>query len=351
MASRKKPKVVEIKPLGEWKNPPVTIERVFVAKAGQIVDWGVKLLGVPDLWKQTRGKGIKVAVLDTGAPDHPDVASAVILSKDFTGSRFGMADKNGHGTHCASIIAAQDNSIGVVGIAPEASLLAGKVLGDSGSGSSQSVANGIYWAIEQGADIISMSLGSPVPDQRIRTAVVAANQAGIYIVVAAGNEGPRQGTVGYPGRWPECISVASYNEQGQISQYSSRGPEVDIAAPGENITACYLDGQLAKLSGTSMACPAVAGVIALALSKYVAVGRDDPTMPVRPSPSQMVERLKQCAKDIDAPGFDPNSGWGLIDPAKLMEGFEPVPVPPPTPTPLQKLTIEVVGKDLSYVVR
>lgn len=336
----------------DWHLPPYTVENVFVAHS-QVVDWGVLALGVPSLWTDAAGENVTVAVLDTGNPDHPDLQGVVQLAKDFTGSQNGVRDLQGHSTHCCGIIAARDNALGVVGVAPKANLVIGKVLGDSGSGSSQSVAAGIQWAADQGVDIISMSLGSPQADSSIKAAIQYAVAKGVYVVVAAGNSGPGPNTVEYPGRWPEVIAVASTNQSGKVSSYSSRGPEVDIAAPGEQITSTYLNGTLAKLSGTSMATPFVAGIIALALSKYKKIGRDDPANPVRPTPKQMIERLQKCVTDMDSPGFDFNAGWGLIDPSKLVGGFQPTPVPPvvtpPPVTPMPPITIGtliVQGKEL-----
>ena len=103
--------------------PPFKVEKVFTSNS-QTVDWGVELVGVPNFWKYTKGKGVKVAVLDTGiAYKHPDLEGAISDMKDFTNSPSGISDMNGHGTHCAGIIAARDNSVGVIGGAPEADLL------------------------------------------------------------------------------------------------------------------------------------------------------------------------------------------------------------------------------------
>ena len=300
-----------------WKLPPYSVEQVLVAQS-QVVDWGVRALGVPELWRKTRGKGVRVAVLDTGAPDHPDLAGAVLEARDFTGSRYGSRDVQGHSTHCCGILAARDNATGVVGVAPEASLLIAKVLGDGGSGSSAAVAAGVRWAAERGADVISMSLGSQAPDESIRSAIRDAVGRNVVVVVAAGNDGPDPGSVDYPGRWPEAVAVASYNEAGRISDFSSRGAEVDVAAPGEHITSTYLNGTLAKLSGTSMATPFAAGVIALLLAARA---------PAKLSAAEVLSRIKETSADIGSPGFDPASGWGLIDPKKLV-----IDAPAATPT-------------------
>src|SRR5262249_41715073 len=125
--------------------PPFRIESVLTALA-ETVDWGLSAYHIPDHWKATRGQNIKVAILDTGIDEaHPDLAAAIDDARDFTRSRFGPVDQNGHGTHTAGTIAARQNDVGVIGVAPECRLLVGKVLGDDGSGSADLVAAGIDW--------------------------------------------------------------------------------------------------------------------------------------------------------------------------------------------------------------
>lgn len=208
---------------------------------------------------------LRVKSMGTDAPWKPRAKESIksIEVKKYSGHMYDLTVEDSHNyvangcivsnTHCCGIIAARDNALGVVGVAPKANLVIGKVLGDSGSGSSQSVAAGVKWAADQGVDIISMSLGSSQPDSSIKSAIQYAVGKGVYVVCAAGNDGPGPNTVDYPGRWPEVIAVASTNQAGQVSNYSSRGPEVDIAAPGEQIVSTYLNGTLAKLSGTCLA--------------------------------------------------------------------------------------------------
>jgi major intracellular serine protease len=126
-----------------WRLPPYSVEATFVALS-ETVDWGLANYGIPDQWRQTRGEGVRVAVLDTGVEaNHPDLAGSIDDARDFTGSRFGSEDRVGHGTHVAGTIAARQNDQGVVGVAPDCRLLVAKVLGDDGSGSGRSVAEGI----------------------------------------------------------------------------------------------------------------------------------------------------------------------------------------------------------------
>lgn len=305
------------------KLPPFTIDAMFMAMS-EVIDWSLAMTGTPDTWKQTQGEGVKVAILDTGCYlAHFDLDGAIEDAADFTGSRFGPIDKNAHGTFCAGVVAARQNDSGCVGVAPRAKLLIGKCLGDDGSGSSRMVAQSIRWAIDKKADVISMSLGSPQPSQEIHEAIKAAVAAGIHVCAAAGNSGPNPGTVEWPGKFPECITVGAINKQRQVSRFSSRGPEVCCLAPGEAVTSLGIRTPLVQMSGTSMATPFVAGVVALCVAKHKKQGGATPVN----TPKQMKEHLQKTAVDVDAPGFDPNAGWGLVSPLDVLKDATP-PVPP-----------------------
>ena len=196
----------------------------------QTPDWGHAAINVPDAWKQTRGRGARVAVLDTGVDaGHDDLRANVKRTLNTTNSST-SADRQGHGTHCAGIIAAADNDVGLVGVAPEAEIVSVKVLGDDGSGLGSWIAAGIDLAIAERVDVISMSLGSPGEDPRIKAAVTRAYAAGVIVVAAAGNDGPREGTIGYPGAQAECICVGASNRGGAVAQFSSRGARLDVVA-------------------------------------------------------------------------------------------------------------------------
>ncbi len=307
-----------------WRLPPFSIDALMLSLT-EVIDWGLVSLAVPDAWKVTRGEGIKVAVLDTGiAAQHADLKDAIDDAEDFTSSRFGWNDQNGHGTHCAGIVAARQNDDGCVGVAPKSRLLVGKVLGDEGTGQSNWIVNGINWAIRRGADVISMSLGSPHPDAAIHAAIKQAIEAEVIVICAAGNSGPGRAD-DYPGAFPEVISVAATNKNKRVSRFSSRSPTVAIAAPGEQVTSCWHQTPLATLSGTSMATPFVAGICALALAKHAKHGGGTPLE----TQEEMREHLRRSATDIEEPGRDPSSGWGLVDPTKLLDWAPPVKPPDP----------------------
>jgi len=307
-----------------FKLPPYKVEQLFVSMA-ETQDWGLKLFGIPALWSRTKGEGAVVAVLDTGAAlDHPDLKGQIVAAKDFTGSPSGPADVHGHGTHCCGIIAAAENDSGVVGVAPKARLLVGKVLGDNGSGSGLAISNGIRWAVDSGADLISMSLGSSTPDGRIQSAVRYAASKGVFVIAAAGNEGPDEGTVGYPGGFAECVCVAAIDQAKKIAKFSSRGSQVDVAAPGVDILSTYPPKNYARLSGTSMATPFVAGVVALIVAKQKAQGKK-----AIGSVDDLLTLIKKTSVDAGNPGFDSSYGWGLIDPDGLVpKDTEPTPGEP-----------------------
>jgi subtilisin family serine protease len=260
--------------------PRVVVHRVAkdtrelgtVAKAEEVperINWAQNILGIPSVWRETQGQGVRVAVLDTGIDvDHPDRAAAILDAKDFTGD--GIEDTNGHGTHCAGIIGARLNDVGFVGVAPKTKLLIGKVLGKGGRGSFEWITQGIEWAVTKKAHIISMSLGGPVSTQGLFIAVHEALVKGRCVICAAGNEGSLfQNSIGYPGRYGGVITVASHDENGNPSGFSSRGGEVDFMAPGSNIWSTYKNGGYATLSGTSMATPFVAALAALIISKHL----------------------------------------------------------------------------------
>jgi len=232
---------------------------------------GVEIIQAPEIWKDTKGKGITVAVLDTGCnTDHPDLKDRIIGGYNFTtdddGDPLRFEDYNGHGTHVSGTIAASLDNGGVTGVAPEANLLILKVLDENGSGQYDWIIQALKYAIDQKVDIISMSLGGPSDVQELHDVIIEAVNQDILIVCAAGNEGDGQDSTderGYPGCYNEVISVGAVNLELEPSGFSNSNNEVDVVAPGEKVTSTYLNGTYATLSGTSMATPHVSGALAL----------------------------------------------------------------------------------------
>jgi subtilisin family serine protease len=294
-------------------------------EAGEQTDWGVERLGASKVWARATGKGVRVAVLDTGCDlTHPDLAKGIVASKDFTGSRSGPSDVNGHGSHCCGTIGARKDGQGLIGVAPDCSLIVVKVLSDAGSGSDVGIAAGIDWATEQGADVISMSLGAAQPSGTIHEAVKRAVAKGVIVVAAAGNSGPGENTVGYPGAFAECVAVAASDDNDGIARFSSRGPQVYVTAPGVLIRSCYPGGRYAEMSGTSMATPHVAGAAALWVQASPAVAK-------AARPAAFRAAVKVASKDLLIQGRDTASGWGLLDADKLVPAGG---MPPQPGTPL-----------------
>jgi major intracellular serine protease len=245
----------------------------FITEVEEVteVPKGVEMIHAPAFWEKSEGQGITVAILDTGCDvTHPDLKDRIVGGRNFTNDDKGnigiFRDYNGHGTHVAGTIAASRNQTGVVGVAPEANLLIVKVLDRNGSGQYEWIINGINYAIEQKVDIISMSLGGPEDVSELHEVIQKAVATNILVVCAAGNEGDGQDSteeLAYPGSYNEVISVGSINLERQISDFSNSNKEVDLVAPGENILSTFLNGKYAKLSGTSMATPHVAGALAI----------------------------------------------------------------------------------------
>ena len=232
---------------------------------------GVALIQAPRIWNETKGKGITIAVLDTGCDtSHSDLQKQIVGGRNFTdddGSNPDIfLDYNGHGTHVAGTIAARQNDDGVIGVAPEASLLIVKVLNKNGSGQYDWIIDGIHYAIEQKVDIISMSLGGPNDMPELHQAIKKAIANNILVVCAAGNEGDGDDATdefGYPGCYNEVISVGAISLERRSSKFTNSHNEIDLVAPGEKIISTYLNGKYATLSGTSMAAPHVSGALAL----------------------------------------------------------------------------------------
>ncbi len=302
---------------GIERNPRVRyVEPNFELHAheDQVVPWGItRVFGNEDYpfstWStaETKGAGISVGVIDTGVDlDHPDLPRVASGTHFYTaGFRLrqdsNYDDDNGHGTHVAGTIAALDNQIGVVGVAPDVDLYAIKVLNQSGSGSLTAVAAGVEWAMTQGLDVINMSLGGTSDSTTLRDACAAAYGAGVLIVASAGNAGAGTDTVGYPAKYPSVIAVAATDSGDARASFSSTGPAVELAAPGVSIRSTVPGGGYDVYSGTSMASPHVAGVAALVLA--AASGAYNTT--VR-------ECLTNTAEDLGAQGWDSYFGYGLV---------------------------------------
>lgn len=261
-----------------------------------------KLMGIDKLWKKTKGAGIKVAVLDTGVPSHPDIR--VAGGKSFIKGYY--TDLNGHAVHIGGILnATEGNGIGIAGIAPEADVWYGAVMGEDGSGSVKGIVDGIYWAVDEvHADVVNMSLGiadTPFEFPSLRKACDYAESKGVAIFAAAGNE---SGNVGQPARYPSTISVGAVSNRMKHAGFSNTGASVDFVSVGVDVYSTWLNGGYCCLDGTSMACPAVAGFGVLVLAEARLRGENL-------TPQQLKEKIAGTARDLGTPGKDVVFGFGF----------------------------------------
>jgi subtilisin family serine protease len=317
---------------GLQNNPRVAyIEKdIIVHATDQVLDWGVDRIDADKVWGSYTGEGVDVAIIDTGIDmEHQDLN--VVDGVTFVDGTTNFDDDNGHGTHCAGIVAALDNGYGVIGVAPDADLYGVKVLNYKGSGYATDVAAGILWAADYPVDIISMSLGSDGSSIDIENACIDAESAGVLIVAAAGNDyrNLRRDTVDYPAKYDSVIAVAATNEADERAYFSSTGPAVELAAPGFEIYSTYKDDGYETLSGTSMATPMVAGVAALVMEAEPGLDNED----VR-------ERLQTTAEDLGAIGYDIEFGYGLVDAEKAVGEVTPSPNTAPVAYDQSVMTVE-----------
>ena len=282
----------------------------------QPVPWNISLIQAPEAWARgVNGNGVKVAVLDTGIASHPDLEIAGGTS--FIPGSTGYDDLNGHGTHCAGVVAAKHNSIGVVGVAPEASLYAVKVLGDNGSGNTSWIIAGMEWCVINGIKVASMSLGgSSDPLVAYANAVKRCQDNGVTVVIASGNSygtsfpwvcAPANSFLSeQPNASP--IAAGAIDNRNVIAGFSSRGGrtanwnQVTCVAPGVSINSTHLGNDYATMSGTSMACPHIAGLAALVIQCF-------PDL----TPANVKRRIATTCTDLGATGLDTTYGYGLIN--------------------------------------
>ncbi|MDF0726041.1 S8 family serine peptidase [Cytobacillus sp. S13-E01] len=283
----------------------------------QITDWGaVETKADITVQSGVTGAGVKVAVLDTGIDTtHPDlqVSGGICLIPEtlYQGNCTSYNDDNGHGTHVAGIIAAQNNDIGAVGVAPDAKLFAIKVLDGEGLGTTSSIMAGIEWAIENKMDIINLSLTTPELDPAMEVLIDEAYNKGILIVGSAGNNGKTLGntdTIEYPAKFDSVIAVGSINSLKNRSATSATGASLEIVAPGDSIystlpKAYDYDGNqdgYGWMTGTSMATPFITGILAGYKEQF---------------PEKANIELRQLlidqAIDLGLEGKDPWYGYGL----------------------------------------
>lgn len=282
----------------------------------QEIPWGIERIYAPDAWATTNGSGVQIAVLDTGVDkDHEDLWANIAWGISVVGDKESTIyrdwkDKNGHGTHVTGTIAALYNDIGVVGVGPEIEIYAIKVISDAGFGTWTDLAEGIEWAIkgpdgtvgtDDDAEVISMSLGGTAKSDEVEAACQKAYDLDIVLVAAAGNEG--DDGVLYPAKFSTVIAVGATAEDDSVPSWSSKGPEVELGAPGVNVLSTVPRDRYESYSGTSMACPHVSGTVGLMIAKIIVEGRTYNVTYIRTI-------LHDTAEDIGQP---PEAvGYGLV---------------------------------------
>jgi type VII secretion-associated serine protease mycosin len=289
--------------------------------------WALDAMHTQEAWQTTKGKGITVAVLDTGVEDdHPDLVGNVLEGKDMVGFGASRGDRAWarHGTAMAGIIAGHGHGIGnadgVMGIAPEAKILPVRVIledGDSARGKARNtrgnaLAEGIRWAADHGADVINLSLGddskSAHPEPAEDEAVQYALKKGSVVVASAGNGGEKGDHISYPAAYPGVIAATAVDRYGTRAAFSTRRWYSTVSAPGDKVVIADPDHKYYEGWGTSAAAAFVSGAVAL-----VKAARPGLT------PAQIKKLLEDTARNAPVGGRDDSRGYGLVDPAAAIK--------------------------------
>ncbi|RLU92266.1 type VII secretion-associated serine protease mycosin [Streptomyces griseocarneus] len=296
-------------------------------------EWALDALHTEEAWRTTKGAGITVAVLDTGVDDgHPDLRGQVLPGKDLVGFGAGPGDRAWarHGTAMAGIIAGRghgaDDSDGVLGVAPEVKILPVRVIledGDPARGTARgargsALADGICWAVDNGADVINLSLGDDSatahPEPREDAAVQYALSKGVVVVASAGNGGEQGDHVSYPAAYPGVIAVTAVDRYGRRAAFSTRRWYAAVSAPGVDVVIADPDRRYYEGWGTSAACAFVSGAVALVRAAHPGL-----------SPADVRRLIVETARDAPPGGRSDAIGTGMVDPAAALASAATLP--------------------------
>lgn len=299
---------------------PYEKEDLFMAQnVNQQMGWQITAFDLPKIWKYTQGESVTVAIIDSGIDlEHPDLVSNIVPGKNYVEDGMPPFDSGEHGSHVAGILAASNDDYGVVGVAPKCKIMPIKVLNTYGAGKIEWVADAIRFAVDNGADLISMSLGCRNPVDKVLESINYANDHKTVCFVAAGNAGSTKQLL-YPAAYSECMSIGAVDENCMRASFSCTGPNLDFVAPGVKIFSTVPKSSYAFLSGTSMACPFAVGVASLILSEK---RLSDPTvrLGIQDYRDIMKEKcldIKNLDANLDKSGSKFWQGMGIIRPAEF----------------------------------
>lgn len=323
-----------------WRLPEVIVHNA-AAQSMNGLPWHIADFKIDEfVWPRIKKRTEVVGIVDTGVGrkhlEQGELSGVVKDFADFTNSDYGPYDVQGHGTHVAGIIAAK--SFGVARTAAE--LVCAKGLGDDGSGSDRDIGKALLWCVDKGASILNLSLGSSMPSTRINSVLKELAQQGVVSNVAAGNDG---GAVNWPGRLAEVVSVSAIDRQRRLAKFSCYGPEIDLAAPGVEITSLGTGLGFAVMSGTSMATPWISGYVANLFAICRLLGKALPK-----TVAEMQSIFIGQTVDLGSQGVDSKFGWGLPDPSKFPD-IPPPPVAAPTLPPPAVITDPGAGVPGQFV--
>jgi thermitase len=299
----------------------VAVGAVWTPSAGAVAfpndpqytrQWFLRRIGVQDAWKTTKGKGVNIAIVDTGIDyRHPDLRSNILLKKqyDAINDDFDATDLHGHGTSVAGVAAAvTNNKSGIAGVAPQAKLMAVRAFGALAGANPDDVGDAIMWAADNGAQVINLSLGASIPliftGSMQDVAIPYALAKGSLVVAASGNSGDP--FCSNPASNPAALCVGATDSLDRLAGFSNYGLRLDVVAPGQGIYTTAAPYGYGSSSGTSLASPVVAGLGALLMS----MGANNVLAGLI---------IRASAKDLGLPGYDLTYGWGRVDAKAAVE--------------------------------
>jgi subtilisin family serine protease len=281
--------------------------------SGQYCGWEISKFNIKEKWKNSKGEGVVVAVIDTGCDlYHDDLKKNIVQGKNFLENKDPI-DRNGHGTHVSGTIAAIDNGLGMVGVAPETKIMPLKALNDDGVGDSRAIAEAIVWAADHSVDFITMSLGSDGESVPIKKAIDYACSKNVVIFCAAGNAGERA-PIMYPAKYSNVISIGAIDKNLERTPFTCSGEELDFLAPGHEIVSAIPGNAYATMSGTSMSNPFAVGCASLLLSNTRKISAMDGMLKTA---DDYINVFKKKSKNLTNPryaGQKQYEGYGIIYP-------------------------------------